>query len=287
MKKITVISGKGGTGKTVLTASFAVLAKNKVMVDCDVDAANLHILLHPQIKKKHVFRSGKTALIDETLCTQCGRCREVCRFDAISEDFVIDSVSCEGCQLCSYVCPSNAINMEENISGEWYISDTHYGPFVHAKLGVAEENSGKLVMTIKEAAKEIAEKNGFDYLIVDGPPGTGCPVFASLSGADLALVVTEPTPSGIHDMQRVMDVAAKFNIKTKVVINKYDLNFKNTKTIESFCKKRGVEMVGHIPFSRIVSESVVHSIPLVEFSSSEVTGGIVTIWNKISGNNGG
>src|SRR4030042_1695751 len=192
MKQIVVISGKGGTGKTVLTASFAALAKNKVMVDCDVDAANLHFLLQPVIKERHEFRSGKTARIDAEVCRQCGKCIDVCRFGAIGNDFTVDPISCDGCGLCSHVCFAGAITMEENLSGEWFISDTKYGPFVHAKLGIAEENSGKLVAKIRQIAKEIAEKQDLNYVIIDGPPGIGCPVVASLSGVDCALIGTAP-----------------------------------------------------------------------------------------------
>ena len=169
MKQITVISGKGGTGKTVLTASFAALSENKVMVDCDVDAADLHLLLHPEIKERNEFKGGKTALIDKELCTGCGKCRESCRFCAIGEDFVVDSILCEGCHLCDHICPVHAVRMEENISGEWFISDTKYGPLVHACLGIAEENSGKLVSKIRDVAKEIAQKENHEYVIIDGP----------------------------------------------------------------------------------------------------------------------
>ncbi|NWF52770.1 MAG: 4Fe-4S binding protein, partial [Nitrospirae bacterium] len=207
MKQIVVISGKGGTGKTILTASFASLAKNKVMADCDVDAADLHLLLQPEIKERHEFRSGVTATIDKELCQGCGECISVCRFNAISEDFTVDPISCEGCTICSYVCPAGAIKLEENISGEWFVSETKYGPFVHAKLGIAEENSGKLVSVVRQKAKEIAEKENLDYVIIDGPPGIGCPVIASLANVDLAMIVTEPTLSGIHDMERVAQVS--------------------------------------------------------------------------------
>ena len=281
MKQIVIISGKGGTGKTVLTASFAALAKNKVMADCDVDAADLHLLLNPKIKERYEFRSGKTARIDKKLCQQCGKCIVACRFDAIREDFVVDPISCEGCCLCSYICPADAIKMQENLSGEWYISDTKYGPFVHAKLGIAEENSGKLVTKVKQTAKEIAKRNNLDYIIVDGPPGIGCPVIASLSDADLALIVTEPTLSGMHDMQRILDVALHFKIATKVVINKYDLNEKNTKDIELICKNKNIDVVGRIPFSKKVSESIVESVPIIEYTKNSVVKEIISVWQKI------
>ena len=186
MKQIVIISGKGGTGKTVITASLAALAKDKVMADCDVDAADLHLLLNPKIKEKHEFRSGKTARIDKKFCEQCGKCIVACRFSAISQDFVVDPISCEGCAFCSFICPTEAIKMQENISGEWFISDTRFGPLVHAKLGIAQENSGKLVTLVKQKAKELAEKENSDWIIVDGAPGIGCPVIVvgiGLAGA--------------------------------------------------------------------------------------------------------
>ena len=281
MKQIVVISGKGGTGKTVLTASLASLSKNKVMVDCDVDAADLHLLLRPIIKEKHEFRSGKTAKIDKELCQECGECLSVCRFEAISEDFTVDPVSCEGCTICSHVCPAGAIVMEENVSGEWFVSETKYGPLVHAKLGIAEENSGKLVAKVRQIAKDIAEKERRDYVIIDGPPGIGCPVIASLSGVDLALIVTEPTLSGMHDMERVVQVSKHFGVSTKVVINKYDLNPKNSETIKQICEQADIEVVALLPFSRQVSESIVQGIPLVEFSRNGIAGDIALLWERI------
>ena len=281
MKQIVVISGKGGTGKTILTASFAALAKNKVMVDCDVDAADLHLLLQPEIKERHEFRSGMTACINAEICEQCGQCISVCRFDAISEDFMVDPVSCEGCTICSYVCPAGAITLKENISGEWFISDTKYGPLVYAKLGIAEENSGKLVTQVRQAAKEIAEKGNLDYVIIDGPPGIGCPVIASLSGVDLAVIVTEPTLSGIHDMERVAQVSKHFGVLTKVVINKYDINLDNSGEIKKICQKGDIEVVAQLPFSKKVSESIVQGVPLVEFCSNEISQDISFLWKRI------
>jgi len=281
MKQIVVISGKGGTGKTVLTASFASLADNKVMVDCDVDAADLHLLLKPEIKERYEFRSGVTARIDKDICEECGECISVCRFDAIREDFTVDPVSCEGCAVCSRICPAGAIFMEENISGEWYISETRYGPLVHARLGIAEENSGKLVAKVRGIAKDIADKGGKDYVIVDGPPGIGCPVIAALTGADLALIVTEPTISGMHDMERVTQVSRHFGIPTKLVINKYDLNPGNSETIKQICEQHGVEVIAQLPFSRSVAESIVEGIPLVEFSGNGISHDIAQLWERI------
>ena len=281
MKQIVVISGKGGTGKTVLTASLASLSRNKVMVDCDVDAADLHLLLKPEIKERHEFRSGVTAKIDKDMCQECGECLSVCRFEAINEDYTVDPVSCEGCAICSHVCPAGAIMMEENVSGEWYLSETKYGPLVHAKLGIAEENSGKLVAKVRQIAKDIAEKEKMDYIIIDGPPGIGCPVIAAITGVDLALIVTEPTLSGMHDMERVAQVSKHFGVSTKVVINKYDLNEKNTETIRQICEQADIEVLALLPFSRQVSESIVQGIPLVEFSRNGIAGDIALLWERI------
>ncbi len=282
MRQITIISGKGGTGKTVLTASFAALSKRACFVDCDVDAADLHLLLGPKVKERNTFRSGKTARIDKNLCTECGECKEVCRFNAITGDLDVDPISCEGCGVCSLVCPSGAISMEENISGEWFVSDTKYGPFVHARLGIAEENSGKLVMKIRQAAQEIAEEKKLDHVIIDGPPGIGCPVIASLSGVDMALIVTEPTIAGIHDMERIADVAIHFSIPTKVIVNKYDINQDNTRSIAEICNKRGIEVLARLPFSENFVQSMVQGMPLPEFSSDSLTKQLADLWQRIA-----
>ena len=282
MKQITVISGKGGTGKTVLTASFAALAHNACFVDCDVDAADLHLLLNPKVRETHIFKSGKAPKINRATCTECGECIDVCRFNAIDETFEIDKFSCEGCAICSIVCPSKAITMEENHSGEWYVSDTKYGSFVHAKLGIAEENSGKLVTRIRKAAQEIADKERLDFVINDGPPGIGCPVIASLSGVDLALIVTEPTIAGIHDMKRIADVAAQFSVPTKVVINKYDINPDNSSSIKDICCRRNIEVVAYLPFSEKFVESMVNGIPMPEYVDNGITEQIRTLWRKVA-----
>jgi MinD superfamily P-loop ATPase len=281
MKQIVVISGKGGTGKTMLTASFAVLADNKVMADCDVDAADLHLLLHPAIKECHEFRSGKTAVINKDLCEECGECIRVCRFAAVKENFIVDSISCEGCAVCRLICPSGAISMKENVSGEWYISDTNYGPMVHARLGIAEENSGKLVTLVRQNAQKIAETENKDYIIIDGPPGIGCPVIASLANVDLALIVTEPTLSGIHDMERIASVAQHFKVPTKVVINKYDINLQNTGDIKEICAVKDIEVLALLPFSRKVIQSIVKGMPVVKYCDDQVTEDIAFLWEKI------
>lgn len=281
MKQIVVISGKGGTGKTVITASLAALARNKVIVDCDVDAADLHLLLQPTIKERHEFRSGKTAIIDRELCLQCGKCVEVCRFNAIKPDYTVESFSCEGCALCSRVCPARAIRMAENQAGEWFVSDTRYGPFVHAKLGIAEENSGKLVAKIRQIARDIAKRDHLDYVIIDGPPGIGCPVIASLTGVDQALIVTEPTLSGLHDAQRVIDVARHFNVSVSLVINKYDLNPEMTGQIENYCGEAGIPVIGKIAFDRAVVEAMVAGKTIVEYSNSAIKSELMKIWEEL------
>jgi len=281
MKQIVVISGKGGTGKTVVAGALAALAKNKVMVDCDVDAADLHLLLHPTVKERHEFRSGQTAVIDKKLCTKCGKCVPVCRFVAIKDDFTVESFSCEGCALCSHICPHGAIRMEENIAGEWFISDTRYGPFVHAKLGIAEENSGKLVAKIRQIAKELAEKQAFDYIIIDGPPGIGCPVIASLSGVDCALIVTEPTLSGLHDAQRVIEVAKHFNIPIRLAINKYDLNPVIAEKIEVFCRENDIAVIGKIPFDEAVVKALVEGKTIVEYAQCAAGAQVSKVWEGV------
>lgn len=281
MKQILVISGKGGTGKTVVTGSLAALAKNKVMVDCDVDAADLHLLLHPTVKERNEFRSGRTAVIDKNLCKRCGKCMASCRFEAIKSDFTVESFSCEGCGLCSHLCPEGAIHMEESIAGEWFVSDTKYGPFIHAKLGIAEENSGKLVAKIRQVAKELAEKQALDYVIIDGPPGIGCPVIASLSGVDCALIVTEPTLSGLHDAERVMEVAKHFKTPVKLVVNKYDLNLEMTEKITSFCVGHGIPMIGMIAFDKSVVDSMVKGVMIVEHVDGVIKEELVNIWDAL------
>lgn len=286
MKQITIISGKGGTGKTVITASFAALAKDKVMADCDVDASDLHLLLHPQIKETHQFKGGLLAVVNQEKCTACGECIEVCRFDAITEQgnqdkMVADPVACEGCQVCALICPVEAIRMKERTSGEWFISDTRYGPMVHARLGVAQENSGKLVTVVRKNAKEIAGKNHLKLVVVDGPPGIGCPVIASITGVDLVVIVTEPTFSAISDLKRVLRLTRHFGIGATVLINKYDLNPGNTESIENFCQKEQVEVAGKLPFDNAITQAMVAGKNIIEYSESSLTADIGRIWERI------
>ena len=290
MKQIVIISGKGGTGKTVICASFASLAKNKVMADCDVDAADLHLLLHPTIKEKHEFRGGKKAYIDQEKCIQCGKCLTLCRFRAVLalkkkdgslEKVTIDPISCEGCGVCFHTCSVDAIEMREKSSGEWFISETRYGPMTHAKLGIAEENSGKLVALVRQKAKQIAEKENCDWVIIDGAPGIGCPVIASLSGIDCAVVVTEPTLSGLHDAKRVIEVARHFGVVARVIINKFDLNFVVTKMIEDFCKDNSIELLGKVSYDEFVVKALVEGKTILEYSDGKAKKEITSIWQNL------
>jgi len=281
MKQIVVISGKGGTGKTVITGAFAALAKNKIMADCDVDAADLHLLLAPEIRERYEFRSGVTASIDKDKCIQCKKCIELCRFEAIGKDLTVDSVACEGCAFCSFACPAGAIEMRENSSGEWFISDTRFGELVHAKLGIAEENSGKLVSLVRQKAKDIAKENNYDWIIIDGSPGIGCPVIASISGVDCALVVTEPTLSGLHDADRVIKVARHFNVPVRLIVNKYDLNIDVTSRIENYCQDNDVEFMGKIAFDKTVVEAMVEGKTIIEYVQTETKDIIIEIWDRL------
>ena len=277
MKEIVVLSGKGGTGKTSIVASLAVLAQSKVLADCDVDAADLHLLLGPTIKEEKEFWSGQVAFIDQEKCTECGLCQELCRFGAI-KDFNVDTISCEGCTFCYQVCPADAITIKESMSGHSFISETKYGYLCHARLGIAQENSGKLVALVRQNAKLIAERENLDCILTDGPPGIGCPVISSLSAANLALLVTEPTLSGIHDLERVLGVCQHFGVPALVCINKYDINQENTREIERYCLNRGVVVASKIPFDNVVTEALIGQLPVVEYSDGEVSREIEKLW---------
>lgn len=275
------MSGKGGTGKTTIVASFAALANNKVLVDCDVDAADLHLLLRPTTKKTEEFWSGKTAFIDKKFCTRCEVCEQVCRFEAI-RNLKVDPFSCDGCGFCFHVCPEKTIRMMNNLAGHWFISDTKYGPLVHARLGIAQENSGKLVAVVRQNARAMAQEQGFDHILSDGPPGIGCPVISSLSGANLALLVTEPTLSGMHDLERILGVCRHFGIPALVCINKYDLNEENTRHIEDFCQSQGIEVISKLPFDNVVTEALVQGLPVVEYCQGGITQDIKMLWQRVS-----
>lgn len=278
MNQIAILSGKGGTGKTVITAALSAIVDNKVMADCDVDAADLHLLLTPNIIERHQFKSGKKARLDARACVRCGRCFEVCRFEAITKNLLIDTGSCEGCGLCARVCPVSAITMKENMCGEWFVSQTRFGMMVHARLGIGEENSGKLVAQIRQKTKQIAQEFHRDWVIIDGPPGIGCPVMASLSGVNAVLLVTEPTCSGLHDVGRLIDLCHHFKIPTGLVVNKWDLNEQITKDIESFCQERKIHLLGRVSFHRDVVDVVVLGETIMETGNEDLKKQIEKIW---------
>jgi MinD superfamily P-loop ATPase len=282
MKQLTILSGKGGTGKTSITASFAVLAKNAVVADCDVDAPDLHMLLHPEIIKEQEFIGSKMAVIDKAKCIQCGFCRETCNFDAITSDLEVDAIACEGCGVCKVACPVGAIALVPRVSGKAFISKTKYGFMSHALLYPSESNSGKLVTLVRQNARILAEKEKCDLIIIDGSPGIGCPVIASITGVDAALVVTEPTMSGIHDLERVLKLLDHFNVAPFVCVNMYNVNTDNTNKILGFCKENGIDVVGIIPFSSEVTDAMVNGKTIIEYSPKNgAAGEIVNMWQKI------
>ena len=292
MKELVVISGKGGTGKTSIVASFAVLAKKAVLADCDVDAADLHLVLEPRILQRSQFSGGSRARIMPGHCTACGKCEEVCRFDAVFYDgpgngrvektFRVDPIACEGCGVCAWFCAENAIEFAAVNNGEWFISDTRHGPMVHARLGIAEENSGKLVSIVRAEAKKFAAKRKLDQVIIDGSPGIGCPVIATITGADLVLVVTEPTLSGLHDLGRVAQLTKHFGIQTLVCVNKWDLNAELATEIESNARPIGVEAVGRIRYDRAVTEAQINGQALVEYTETGAAEDIKGLWSRVS-----
>jgi MinD superfamily P-loop ATPase len=282
MKELVIISGKGGTGKTSLVAAFAALAQKKVLCDADVDAADLHLIMNPEVIREADFQSGNTAVIRNDQCTQCGLCREFCRWNAISEDYEVNPIDCEGCGVCVWLCPENAVDFPQNTCGKWFISDTRFGPMVHARLGIAEENSGKLVTLVRREAGKLAEKNGLDLILTDGPPGVGCPVIASIGGAAGVLIVAEPTVSGIHDMERVAELAAHFKVPAMVCINKFDLNLELTQSIEKYAAASNMRCLGRIPFDPVFTKAMIEAQTVIEYSNgTPVTREINAIWQKI------
>lgn len=282
MRELVILSGKGGTGKTSITAAFASLAENMVMCDADVDAADLHLILNPDFNKTSDFKGGNEAVINQDKCTECGKCIEVCRFDAISDTFKVDPVECEGCGVCFDLCPEEAIDFPEVICGQWHISNTRFGPMVHARLGIAQENSGKLVALVRQEARKIAQKKDLDLILTDGPPGIGCPVIASIGQATAILIVAEPTVSGLHDMKRVGELSRHFNIPAMVLINKFDLNFDQTKKIEEVARENSIKIVGKIPFDETFTHAMIQAKTIFEYSKdSQASIDIRKIWNTI------
>jgi MinD superfamily P-loop ATPase len=292
VKELVVISGKGGTGKTSIVAAFASLAKNAVLADCDVDAADLYLVLEPQVRQTSDFSGGKRAAIIADKCIGCGRCMDMCRFGAINIDgpannivartYTVEPISCEGCKVCVEFCPVDAIEFNDSVNGQWFVSDTRFGPMVHAKLGIAEENSGKLVTLIRQKAKEIATEQKRDLIIADGSPGIGCPVIASITGADLVLIVAEPTLSGMHDLQRVADLAANFGIQTLVCINKADINAEITGQISQDARRRGLRVVGEVPYDDAFTKAQILKATVVEYTVAQITEKIKALWRQVT-----
>ncbi len=286
MKEIVVISGKGGTGKTSLTASFAMLGGQDVIVaDCDVDAADMHLLLEPDFKVAENFYSGVIAKIDQDICTQCGKCVDVCRFDAIHQidgDFVVQPLDCEGCGYCARICPADAIIMEEQNVGDWYVSTIKTGStMVHARLGIGAENSGKLVAKVKNEAKRIADEQQKELVIVDGSPGIGCPVVSSLSGANFVVLVTEPSVSGFHDLKRVYQLVKKFGIKAGCIINKADLNSDIAQKIRDFIQANDITPLVDLPYDESFTDAMTQGQTIIEFSDGKLQENIRRSWDII------
>ncbi len=288
MKELVIISGKGGTGKTSITGSLAALAKNAVLADCDVDAADLHLILKPAIRTSHDFYSGHQAGIRTADCTACGICKTICRFDAISLHpdgrARIDPAACEGCGICVQFCPEQAIDFPDSLCGEWFISKTRFGPLIHARLGIAAENSGKLVSIVRKQAKQIATAIQARWILVDGPPGTGCPVIASITGSDAVLTVTEPTPSGEHDLLRVIQLARHFNLPVFVCINKWDINPAMAEKIEASAERAGALPLARIPYDRSITEAQLCGQSVVEHNEGNASQSIQILWEALCRN---
>jgi len=290
VKELLIISGKGGTGKTSVTAAFAALAGDAVLVDCDVDAADLHLILDPSDSRPRVFIGGKVAAIDRAACVACGRCADACRFEAIvvdesskngGERYAVDTMACEGCGVCALVCPTDAVKLSEQASGEWTVSETRFGPLVHAHLLPGRGNSGKLVTLVRGMARKLAVERGSTLILADGPPGIGCPVIASLSGADVVLVVTEPSLSGLHDLERVVNLARGFRMSPAVCVNKWDLAPDVTEKLASWCRDEEIPVTGRIPYDKAVTEAQVRGVSVIEHGAGPAALAIRDIWERM------
>lgn len=284
MKELVIISGKGGTGKTSIAGAFAVLANNKILVDCDVDAADLHLLLKPEIEQKETFIGGKIAEINLEKCVKCGMCKSICRFDAIQKDFIIDPIDCEGCAVCYYICPQKAINLKDNVNAKWYVSKTQTGPMIHATMTVGSENSGKLVTLLRTQAAILSKNKDLNLIIIDGSPGIGCPVIASITSAHYCLIITEPTLSGQHDLKRVLELTKGFNIKTFVCINKFDINPDIASEIEDYCKINDIKVSAKIPYDLTVTRAQVEGKSIIDYPDSIASQEIIKLFNDVINN---
>jgi|APSaa5957512622_1039677.scaffolds.fasta_scaffold29779_3 MinD superfamily P-loop ATPase len=282
MKELTIISGKGGSGKTSLVAAFAALAENHILVDADVDAADLHLVLSPEVKTETEFKGGYKAEIDPDLCTACEICTDRCGFDAIDQEFQVDQTKCEGCGVCKYFCPFDAVSFKQQTCGRWFVSETRCGPMVHARLGIMEENSGMLVSLLRKEARDIAEANQYQTIIVDGPPGIGCPVISSMTGVDAVLIITEPSLSGLHDMKRVFELSKFLTAPAMVCVNKHDINPEITQTIISYAKENNIKYVGSIPYDPDVIAAMVAQQTLIEYTSGKAATAVKKIWANVS-----
>lgn len=286
--EVAIISGKGGTGKSSISAAFATLSEQVLLADCDVDAANLYIIFNPTHSEEQVYIAGQTAVINYDKCIHCGLCMDYCRFDAISNNngrIEISETSCDGCQLCSRVCPQNAIIMVDNDKSRMYSGDFRNGKMVYGRLAPGEENSGKLVNMVREKAKQVATENNLKNIVIDGPPGIGCAVISSITGVDYVLIVTEPTISGLHDLKRTLEMVSKFNLKPWVLVNKFDLNADMAQEIEMYCTQNNVSIAGRLPFDSVVVDAMVNCKSIIEWApDSEISHSIKSIWNKIASN---
>lgn len=284
MREIVILSGKGGTGKTSITAAFATLAESPVVVDCDVDAADLHLVLEPDVQETHDFVGGKIARIDSAKCAHCGQCKEICRFGAaLSErgDYCIDPIACEGCGVCAAFCPAGAITMEDTINGRWFVSQTRVGPMVHAMLRPSGENSGKLVALVRNKARDIAQSTNAQLILTDGPPGIGCPVIASLSGASHVIIVTEPTISGIHDLERVAKLATHFRVSASIIINKSDINPDKAAEIDMFASAHDISVLGRIAYDPVFTAAQLVGKSVIEYSDGRISSKLREIWDHL------
>lgn len=282
MKELVIVSGKGGTGKTSISAALAFLAPQKIMVDCDVDAANFHLISGAVMRETHEFKAGFEPQIYQEACTHCGKCTTLCRFGAITDGVITTPLNCEGCGVCAFNCPEHAIGMQDKHAGHWFISDTRFGCLIHAELGLAVENSGKLVSKVRQEAKKIAAAEKLPLTITDGPPGIGCPAIAALSGASLALAVVEPSASSMHDLSRLADLVAHFKLPLTICINKSTLHPENTQNIISWCNSENLPIAGQVPYSEVFRSSVQSGKTVLESSNTEVRESLRNLWYNLA-----